>query len=312
MLKFTIHMSMPQKSWSEAHYGNFTGGPSAQGGIAALMSAARAQALGYLATLDRIVVSSYPANRRTRAYEFATVTQPTNVGQPNQSANLVEMANNAPLVQWQGLLIDPLVGSAPPANYYPAGCWDTLFNEDGPDAGQLNKGTGGYTRLVAWLEFLTTNQAAPAAESLWCYRTRNPQGAIQADDLVPAQVLNGPIGIETAAQLVDPTAGNRPLVAGDKVWLSGWRVGNPRRQNLEGSYRIARVVALVGPPATWTYYLYGTNGYNIFNWPFMGQIGPLLFGFASYNDYTVERWVTRKRGARYDLSLGRSPIRRTV
>lgn len=312
MLKFTIHSSQQQKSWSEAHYLLSSGSPNAFGALAAQMASARQGALGWLAGVDRIVVSNYPANRRTRTFTFDLSTPPSSPTNPNQSANLSVMSNNAPLVQWAGTTILTPPTDAPPALYYPAGCFQTLFNVDGPDAGELNKGTPGYTALIRWLNFLSPPATGPnPAPSEWCYRTRNPAGILPSKGLEKQLAAPTLVGVVTESQLVNPVTA-QPVANGQMVYLSGWRVDNPRRQNLQGVYRVQSIVTVAGPPATWTYYLWGTSGYQTYHWPIPGNITPLTFTFASYAGYTVEQWVTRKRGGRYDLPLGRSPVHRSV
>lgn len=282
--KLTMYMSVFRQAWSEA-YLNSGVWPSSQAtqNITTLL-AARAALLGANAQLFSARVSGFPANRLVT--DLDNFSFPV-TGQWNPRDLPLEANSNIANVSLM-MTFGTTVGQK---RIYLAGLPDAVINSDA--VAPLNYMPATITGFAATLDTFVNALIAGG----WGCRSWKAT--------VPIQSLGLQAGIQTPPLIGVQLATAQPWAVGQKVLLGGWRRINPRSPGLSGVYTIVGV-----PPATQTtppfvYYLFGTQNVSPTNFKTIGTIGLLSFEIVPFNGPPDLKGVTRKRGGRSLLPLGR-------
>lgn len=289
-VKATFFFQQNRYSWSEAHYlTQYTAPADAQNPCIAYANL-RTPILGDYAIMVGIRISHVdPATREVFDVDPALFSVapvwPPDVPPGTYSSDI---ATTSVLTRMTG-------AAGGSKNWYVAGCPDVTI-ETGPTAKlDIVSGSppGWLTKVNAFFESLF---------GAWSYRSINNQ--------FPSQAISAPVTNALYPQTVGiVTAGSLGVVAGQHVYLTGWRRINPRSKGLSGYYRVAAVLQPVAPATTpYTYFLASTGNVNPLNFTAPGQISVVSYTYPTYVDYALVKAVSHKRGGSYGLPRGRSRI----
>lgn len=292
-VKLTLFMVLDKYSWTEDHFdlsassGNLAGeAPRAQ-----QLATLRASLLGYDASLERVRISSVPANQQVFDVLF-----PGNI-QANWVGGQVATPGYSASRGYQALLMRLQNAGGNHRNYYMAGAPYGIFrSRPGDDSGlDFSQVPEFLLRITGYAAFLTGGGWG------WLSRANLPltqaSGPLQSSAAAP-----GMVGIPVSAQLAGVSVGTQVLVR-------GWRRTNIRTcPPLSGLYKIGFIAAPVAPSTTWTYFLFNTSFITPSNFFTLGQIGPFTFTSAAYTVATPVVATQRKRGATALRPKGRARV----
>ncbi|HKV98066.1 MAG TPA: hypothetical protein VJR90_11350 [Gammaproteobacteria bacterium] len=282
--KLTMYFSLYRSAWSEAYLNQQSFSPNFVPTQASQLMAARAAMLGHNAALFAARISAFPANRQvTDVDQFTFAVTGNWTGNEQFGEQKSNIANVALMIRMQTNVGQKLI--------YAAGCPDGVISGDNLPPSNIEAGNvQGFTGAV--LTFINT-----LVTGGWGCRSWKATVPVQALGLQSGTQVPPLIGVQLAAQ--------QPWTVGQKVLLGGWRRVNPRSPGLTGVYTVVQVppAGQAGPP--FVYYLFGTQNVSPTNFKSVGTIGLLQYEVAPFLSGQMDRGVTRKRGGRSLLPLGR-------
>jgi hypothetical protein len=297
-IKVTMMFSSEKYSWTEAHYYITTSqtAPAAAVGPAQQLAQMRAPLLGLNASLDRIRLSSYPANRIALDLEdFFLATKgnwPADPGQNTYSAALANVALVLRISSLEGFSTQVYLAGIPMSVVR-----ETTINQDG---WQFSSSGDFGTRLQAFAGYLTGG--------LWGWLTQQRTPYVQVQGLVTNAAFPGMVGVVTAGPL-GTLLNPQNIPVNTQVRMRNWRRLCVRQPRLSGVWFLGGILTPVAPSTLWTYFLFNSGQVPLTNYKSYGQIGLLTPGFATYQAATASIGTTRKRGATSNRPRGRARSR---
>jgi hypothetical protein len=302
-LKYTIGMSCPGYSWTEAHYNSYTGSPGDPQSIllGANLANARVACLANACQITRIRISSVPANRLVWDIfpPFIASKGQFFLGQPLPNAS-----NFNAMIPGGVLLVDLFSGGFGQTRIYLGGVPSGVFTLPGiANAGYDLSGAPGFdVALATYMSYLTATTQGWGFLSAAQFEETIKAPASQG--LVTNAQYPGSVGIVTQSGQLGLQPPNT------QVMVRGWRRLSLRSPALGGVYRtLGQTLIAAGPPATWTYFLQSTGTVQPSNFYTLGNIAVYNAAFLNYNRWYVVAATTRKRGASFGRRRGRSSIR---
>lgn len=298
-VKVTLEFVSGKYAWTEAHYYLSGSAATSQAVQPALgLSQVRGACLGVGAQIERIRLSSYPANRLTQdldgQYLGGIPQWPPFTGQgPGYSAG----------ISGESILGRLQSAAGNGRNYYLAGVpavaiRQILTNQDGIDWSQP---PGLNSRLAALANFLSSGSWG------WLTTTTSvflPGSAPITSAAFPGMIgilVPGPIGTLTNPANIPPNT---------QLQATGWTRICVKQPRLNGRWFLGGILPPVAPATQWAYFLYGSGAVPLGNYKKNGSLGQITPSFAIYASCTWLSATTRKRGATSTRPRGRSSVRR--
>lgn len=298
-VKVTLEMVSGKYSWTEAHYYLANSSATQVAFQPALnLAQARGGCLGTGAQIERVRLSSYPANRLTQDLDGQYIQ-----GIPQWPAGPAQGPGYQAGIAGECILgrLQSVLGNG--RNYFLAGIpavsvRQMQTNQDGIDWSQP---AGFSTRLQTLASVLCTGQWGWLTTTTSVFQPcQAPITSVAFPGMVGLVVKN-PIGTLTDPQNIPPNT---------QLQATGWSRICVKQPRLNGRWFLGGILPPPAGGSGWTYFLYGSGSVPLGNYKKNGSLGQIVLSFSTYTTLTFMSATTRKRGATSTRPRGRSSLRR--